>query len=126
MRDDIVEVKFDSPRSVREAGKSYWLSNGESELQLPVRLTELVKDIDEGVFAVRIPHWLAEKEGLTEATETQPVSESCDDGGMSRYDWFLLGSVVGLLIQGIGTRDVVWEAAKLADELMKCKEPESE
>lgn len=114
-----VRVEFAVPREMRAAGKSYFLRNGDSEIQLPAHLTTLHQDQGGMATAVTVPQWLAVKEGLLESDDESACLPSKKEDEMSRYDWFLLGTTMALIVlDEQPVNNAVWEARKITAKLM--------
>lgn len=115
---ETVTINFDPPRTVKQVRRSYILeADHQPELMLPIELTTLhtIQTPDgERVESVTIPRFIALDRGLVD--EAIPAAET---DSMSRYDWFLLGMTMAMVISGKSESDALWDAKKMADKLME-------
>lgn len=122
---DHVTIQFKPAREFRQVKKSYWINtDGDENLQLPVAETELITEkTPDGVMATgaTIPRFIAEDRGLIEAPVGEMIPED-ESFSMTRYDWFMLGVTMAMIIRGDSVSDVVWEAGKIVYKLEEMRE----
>lgn len=116
MSEEKVTITLREPLPVREAGKSYFIQAGETEIQLPAKLTTLEKNDDGLVTAFTIPKWLHEKKESMPPLPVLPLEDR-----MRRRDWFLLGTTVALLLRDSEKtyHQAVWDANILVSEMLR-------
>lgn len=121
MSKSTVTIEFSPPRDYRSVKESWLITaEGEPDLFLPRSKTMMSSPDGDLVHSVTVPGYVAsdpERNWGSAMVPGEDILPQVDSPSMSRYDWFMLGITMAMIIRGEGLRNVVWEAEKIVGKL---------